>query len=308
MSYLVKRFEGGGNGSKVFWRLVIGTIIIGIAFFAITPPAFNDCKTIDSTLCACPKNPEDIKTRSLIIVDTTDKLRDGKQPDIDLLISTFSGGRKSLVDWILDGKRADQTSIFLLGSVAPPDMKPVATFCSLPPSVAMLASDLNGQQIRLLEEKTITTIKDSIIEAFKTSAALQSPIIEALAVATGNASHWTPGGNLILVSDLLQNTNECGFFDGSGAVPPFKAISHKCRSHVENLHERLRSTTIYPDVSVVALCTLPGKPYKSGLLSFWRELFQEGLSYDVAMTCDPQEIKSRRKTLSSLNKRDLTSK
>ena len=295
MSYRVPpRKQPGGYGPRAFGALLV-TFVVGLTLFlAMRPLPFNECKSINSTLCACPKDAGDIKSRNLIVIDTTDPLRAGKYADIEMLISTFSGGSKSIWDWISDRKRADKTSIFLLGSEAPPDMQPVGTFCTLPPPIAMLASDFRGFELRQLEQATKNEIKRSIEAAVAATQAPRSPIIEALSIVTGNASHWSPGGNLILVSDLLQNTSDCGFFESRNPIPPFRSISRQCRSYVDNLQERLRPTKSYPGSTVVALCILPGKAPKDGLISFWRELFQQALSYDVGLSCDPQEIRNRR--------------
>lgn len=293
------RRAGEGHGRKAFWAFSAAALIIVAGLASIRPPAFTDCKTIDNTRCGCPGSPDAIKRRNVIVVDTTDALRKGKYADIELLISSFAGGGKPFADWIADGKKADVTSIFLLGTEAPPDMQPIATFCSMPPAAAMLASDFNAYQMRRLEEAQKAEVKAAVEKAVSATGAIRSPIIEALSVIAGNASHWSPGGNLILVSDLLQNTAECGLFESAGKVPPFAAIPRTCRPFVVNLQERLRPTTTYREPSVVALCTLPGKQPKEGLLAFWREIFQHALGYDVVLSCDPLEIDSRRSSLAS---------
>lgn len=291
------REEATGYGSRAFWVL-LGVFGLGfILFLVMRPPPFNECQKINSTLCACPKESADVKTRNLIVIDTTDPLRRGKYADIELLISTFSGRTKSFFDWVADGKRADKTSIFLLGSDAPPDMQPIGTFCTLPPAVAMIASDFKGYELRQIESAQKSEIKHSIEMAVASPQATRSPIIEALSIVTGNASHWTPGGDLILVSDLLQNTNDCGLFESGNRIPRFGSISKACRSYVDNLQEHLRPTKSYPGATVVALCMLPGKAPKDGLIAFWRELIQQGLSYDAVLTCDPQEIRNRREII-----------
>lgn len=294
--------SNSGIGERAFQASLLVAALVLVVFVALKPPPFKECVTINSASCACPKSFEDIKRRSLILIDTTDPLRKGKYADIELLISSFAGGRKPFWDWIADGKGADLTSVFLLGAEAPPDMKPIATFCSVPPSVAMLASDFKGHQLRQLEEKEKIELRQIVEKAVSaTDGASQSPIIEALSAVTGNASNWTPGGNLILVSDLIQNTAECGQWESPSiaAIPKFSSIPKACRPFVENLQEKLRPTKSYPEPSVVALCTLPGKRHKEGLLTFWKALFQEALNYDVLLSCDPQEVNERRRGLST---------
>jgi hypothetical protein len=134
------------------------------------------------------------------------------------------------------------------------------------------------------------------------TSAEQSPIVETLAILANNSTAWRPGGTLILASDLYQNTNKCGFFESVQRVSSVGSLPSACLQDVRSLQEKVRPSSTYPSPSVVALCELPGKTRKEGLIGFWREIFQEPLGSDVLFTCDAREIIQRRISLTDFSK------
>jgi len=291
------------NTARNVFFFVFGlAVFAAIAYFALKPLPLNAaCDPLVDIACTCPSDPNEINRRNLFVVDTTDPLRPGKIADIEELLRAFASGSKGLMDWLKDGKRPDQTSVYLLSNVAPADMRPVAIFCSQPPglSVALGSTERKIRELQTLHSSKVTAALKKLEGG---TSAEQSPIVETLAILAGNSTAWRPGGTLILASDLYQNTNKCGFFESVQRVSPVGSLPASCLQDVRTLQEKIRPSSTYPSSSVVALCELPGKTRKEGLIGFWRELFQEPLGYDVLFTCDAKEIAQRQASLAAISK------
>ncbi len=297
MSYSVKKRVEKKYGKFFFLLGLFTFLFFVVGFLSLKPPEFDDCSKLSSAECLCPKDKTNIAKKNIILVDTTDAVRGGKFDDVEQLIKVFAQESKPLLTWIADAKRVDQTAIYLLSDKAPADMRPIASFCSLPPDIALFASDLTAKQIRVLESKATEKLKYAFTELTKSANATSSPIIEALSLITSNASYWNPGSNLILVSDMIQNSSECGWFESMTAAPSFKTISSSCKRRVDQFVENVMPNKVHPFKTSIAICTLPRSTIKPGLNEFWRTLVQDGLKYDYIATCDPIQIKSRYRDL-----------
>ena len=283
---------------NIFFGMLLIAVLGLITYLIFKPLALNSlCNPVVDIACTCPSDPNEINRRNLLVVDTTDPLRVGKVADIEELLRTFASGPKGLIEWLQDGKKPDQTSVFLLSNVAPPDMQPVAVFCTQPPVISVILGN-KGREIRELQASHTAKVTSALKKFEGGVSANQSPIVETLAILTGNSSAWRAGGTLILASDLLQNTSKCGFFEQAQKIPSVNMLPAACLQDIRTLQEKIRPSTIYPGPSVVALCELPGKTRKEGLLAFWRSIFQEPLGFDVILTCDSKEIVARRKNFS----------
>jgi len=270
-----------------------------LAVLTMQPLSTHDkCDPTTNIRCSCPADPEAVKHKNILLVDTTDPLRIGKISDIEQLLTSFASKQKDLVQWLQDGKKADQTSVFLLSNVAPPDMKPIAVFCTQPPKWSTLISG-TGADIRNSQETQTRTVKAAMEKLETGQSSGESPIIEALAILTSNATAWRPGGTMIVASDFLQNTSNCGYFERMSSIPAVSDLPRQCSNDVSRLRENILNTGTYVDPTIVAFCEIPGKPRKEGLQAFWLEVFQKPLGYDVLRSCDPIEISNRRLQLSS---------
>lgn len=297
MSYTIKKKIEKKYGKFLFLLALFTFLFFVVGFLSLKPPEFDDCSKLNSAECLCPKDKTNITKKNIILVDTTDPVRGGKFDDVEQLIKVFAQESKPFFAWIADGKRVDQTSIYLLADKAPADMRPIASFCTLPPDVALFASDLTAKQIRELEKKATQKLRIAFTELAKSTNASSSPIIEALSLITSNATYWNPGSNLILVSDMIQNSPECGWFENLPAAPPFKSIPSSCKRRVDQFVENVLPNKVHQFNTNIAVCTLPRTTIKPGLNEFWHSLIQDGLKYDFIGTCDPSQIKSRYRDL-----------
>jgi len=297
LSYTIKKKIEKKYGKFLFLLALFTFLFFVVGFLSLKPPEFDDCSKLNSAECLCPKDRTNITKKNIILVDTTDPVRGGKFDDVEQLIKVFAQESKPFFAWVADGKRVDQTSIYLLADKAPADMRPIASFCTLPPDVALFASDLTAKQIRELENKATDKLRIAFTELAKSTNASSSPIIEALSLITSNATYWNPGSNLILVSDMIQNSPECGWFENLPAAPPFKSIPSSCKRRVDQFVENVLPNKVHPFKTSIAVCTLPRTTIKPGLNEFWHSLIQDGLKYDFIGTCDPSQIKSRYRDL-----------
>jgi hypothetical protein len=297
LSYTIKKKVEKKYGKFFFLLSLFTFLFLVVGFLSLKPPEFDDCSKLDSAECLCPKDRSNISRKNIILVDTTDPVRGGKFDDVEQLIKVFAQESKPLFAWVADGKKVDQTSIYLLADKAPADMRPIASFCSLPPDIALFASNLTAKQIRELEKKATDKLKIAFTELSKSVTATSSPIIEALSLITSNATYWNPGSNLILVSDMIQNSSECGWFENLAAAPSFKSIPNSCKSRVDQFVENVLPNKVHPFKTSISVCTLPRTTIKPGLNEFWHSLIQDGLKYDFISTCDPLQIKSRYRDL-----------
>jgi len=300
MSYTIKKKVEKKYGKLFFLLSLFTFLFFVVGFLSLKPPEFDDCSKLDSSECLCPKDRSNISRKNIILIDTTDPVRGGKFDDVEQLIKVFAQESKPLFAWVVDGKKVDQTSIYLLADKAPADMRPIASFCTLPPDIALFASDLTAKQIRSLENKATEKLKIAYTELNKSALAASSPIIEALSLITSNATYWNSGSNLILVSDMIQNSSECGWFENLPAAPPFKLIPSSCKRRVDQFIENISPNKVHQFKTSISICSLPRNSIKPGLNEFWRDLIQDGLKHDYISTCDPLQIKSRYREINRL--------
>ena len=288
------------SGKKYFFAILALIFLYSILTFVVTPPDLAACSPTSATDCFCPTNDRNIAKRNSIIIDTTDPLREGKYDDVERLTKDYALNHHSFLAWMKNEKNAEKTSIFVLSNQQVPDIVPLVQFCRPPPAIALYFSDASQKEIDDSLNETQRRLSNALDKVKESSGAGSSHIVEMLATVSNNASAWSPGGDLILYSDLLENSMVCGQFDSPGVnvIPLFSSISRACRIYVERLSARLQPTGAYPELSLVSLCMLPGKPVKPGLIAFWNELFKNALTdHSAIYSCDPAEISQRRSQL-----------
>ena len=302
LKYQSKKKSNGG-GKAFFIAALLSFIFIIGGWYAILPSEFNKCESGGNLHeCGCPINKDAISKRNIIIVDTTDYIASGKFPDIENLIESYALKPEPFDEWIKNGKKVEMTSVYLLSDKIPSAMLPIGKFCKPPPEIALMASTSND-----IMKKMQAGIKSELNEALKPlrnlTEAKESPIIETLAIVTSNATSWTPGGDFILISDMLQNSSKCGWFEGGNQIPKFSNISSECKIFIDKFRVNTQPTKVYSGKTNVAVCQLPpidGKNLKPGLMAFWRDFFQDVLKYDFVETCNPNEINERKASLLKL--------
>lgn len=292
-----KKANDTGKKWFLYCALPLLALVAGFAWF-FSPPSFQECaKGEFNPKCLCPQDEKYIGKRNIIFVDVTDQLPKGKVQDLYRLIRDTAFPEHGFWDWIAHGRKVEKTSIYLLSNQKPTEMIPIASYCSFPPAATWLLTDLSAQQEKEIKNSAINDIARAVDTVVAKQDAGRSHIVEALATITSNASYWTPGSKLILLSDLYENSLTCGYFENS-VVPSFNSVSQDCKTWVNRLGNHLvgQSKQTHKN-STVAVCQILSKPQKEGLIAFWRELFQSELGYDIIFSCDSQEIADRQKML-----------
>jgi len=299
LRYQAKEKTNGAGKAFFIAALSLFLFLVG-GWYAILPSEFNKCESGGSLHeCGCPTNKDAISKRNIIIVDTTDRIPPGKFPDIENLIESYALKADPFFEWIGNGKKVEMTSVYLLSDKIPSDMLPIGKFCKPPPEIALMASTSNTK-MRKMQEGIKLELTEALKPLHQLAQAKESPIIETLAVVTSNATSWTPGGDLILISDMLQNSSTCGLFEGQNPIPKFANTPSTCKMYIDKFQANSLPTSVYSGKTNIAVCHLPpidGKNPKSGLMAYWHEFFQGVLSYDFIATCNPTEINNRKTSL-----------
>lgn len=298
MSYKMpvdKTVEKGGLAIKSVYIASFIAILFFAASHFFKPPEFTACEKgkLDPR-CVCPADEQYIGKRNIIFVDTTDKIPDGKIEDLYRLIRETAFVEQDFWKWITSGKKVEKTSIYLLSNQKPVDMVPIASYCSFPPDTTWLFTELSATQEKKIKEVAVADVKKAVNGILAHNDTGRSHIVQALATVTSNATYWKAGSKLIALSDLYENSATCGYFEG-GIIPLFSNITPECKKWVDILGKNLArqsKNTIDKERSNVAVCQILSKNQQSGIITFWRELFQsQGLG--VIFTCDPHEIADR---------------
>jgi hypothetical protein len=292
MKFGTKVKKQSEHGKALFFSAVFFVLVGVVSYLYLKPPQINAAD-------GCPVDAEFIHHRNVMVVDTTSLMPKAKQADIERIIREFANLSKPIGQWLTEGKKADQTSIFLLSDTSPLDMKPIAKFCTQPPGFLVLSSS-TASDVRKYIKAANKQISEALELLINGSNSSQSPIIETLTIITSSSSYWSPGSTLVLASDLMQNTTKCGYFDKMSSVGNYSTLPAACLQSVEQLKENLRSTSTYPEPTNVAICELPLLPTRTGKLQFWHSIFQDALGFDAPNTCDPTTILERSKEIRKL--------
>jgi hypothetical protein len=294
MKYLNSNKDNKKNGKLFFVLTVVLLVLLFAVSIFISPPKFKECKNEISAQCACPEDEKYIGNRNIIFIDATDEVVAGKFQDLERIIKEISFGESNFINWISSGKKIEKTSIYLLADKKPVDMQPIASYCSFPPDATLLITDLSEDREKKIKNASINDIQNALKKIRYENTSTNSYIVEGLSVATSNAASWVAGSKLVIVSDLYENSVTCGQFE-TGRISDYVNVSKECNRWVDILGENLTrvSSSSINKKSSVSICQVLSKKQSDGLISFWRELFQSQLDYDVKFTCDPHQIQER---------------
>lgn len=299
MKYRSKPKNNSGGKTFFFVTLSIFVVLVG-GWFSILPHELQKCDPATGLKeCGCPVDKDNISNRNVILVDITNQIPAGKMPDIENLIESYALKADSFFTWFGNGKKVEKTSIYVLSNSIPSSMLPIGSFCRPPPEIALIASTSNAK-LKAMQAGVKAEIKNVMTPIRIANNAQTSPIIETIAVVTSNSTSWTPGGDLVLISDMLQNTAACGWFDGANSIPSYASTPKACKPYIDKFQANTQATSVNRGNTNIAVCLLPpieGKQPKAGLLGFWHDFFQDAMSYDFIATCNPNEINDRKASL-----------
>jgi len=211
MSYYRKSKKNRNNDEEIPWLIVVPvgiTIVLTVAMFL----AFYYSKkavvdNIDKeTFC----EKENIKQKTIILIDTSDKLNPIQKTSLNERLWNYVSN--------LD-KNNHQILIFSVENIRDKNMEPILKICN--PGDEKNANSLfeNKKIIRINFEKNFKNkIDDIFSELLNKESSQNSPIMESIqSIAVSNfISNNNPQKNrIIIISDLLQNTENFSFYKGN---------------------------------------------------------------------------------------------
>lgn len=281
------------NGKTWFIAAAIALLTIFSTTFLLQSPALKKCDTSKHDLeeCGCPMDTELIGKKNIVLIDASDKVPVSKFKDIEELINSFTKPSQTL-EWLHKSKRVDKTSIYVLNVNSPVEMLPIASFCQLPPEISVnYFGVLTGKEINELNKSIISAISMAVSDVAKYTATKTSEIMRTIATTSSNSSEWKDGSNYVMVSDLYENSQSCGFFD-KNSVPTFSSVSTTCKKWADIIAANMGS-----EKTTVAICRIHSKDMKPGLKNFWDDVFFEATGRKPIYTCDVSKISERITTL-----------
>jgi hypothetical protein len=278
------------QGKKYFTYAITIFAILLILSLALTPPELNNCNE-KLEYCGCPLDKNKIGNKNIVLVDATDPIPPQKIKDLDLILDKFILNSTSFINWYLANKEVALTSIYIINNKDPIQMVPAGSFCQLPPDLALTFSSLNKKQ-RLQQSKNLKLqVESSFKQLENMTASPKSEILKTIAITTSNVSSWKDGSTFILFSDLVENSNDCGFFVNMQAIPNLKQVSSKCKSWVDIISANMSSSK-----TTAAVCLIP-RDAKSGLIAFWEDVFYLSNKTNPIFECNPDKIQERSEKL-----------
>lgn len=290
MKLYIKKTKQQNHGKKYFAIALLFLVTLAISNIVFSPPEVKECKKNKELIleCACPSDSKYIGQKNIILIDASSPIPLSKLNDVNQITQQLAQSDIGIFNWVFNGKRVDQTSIYVLNKDLPVDMTPVASFCQLPPELALdYFSPFTGAKIQSMKNALFDAVNTASSGIRDFASAKTSEIVKAVATVTSNSSTWKNGSTFILVSDLYENSSTCGWFEKEG-VPNLNNISLTCKHQVETISQYMSS-----DKTTVAICTIHSKDMKIGLKDFWDQVFYSANGFKPRYTCDPIEIASR---------------
>jgi hypothetical protein len=278
------------EGKKYFTYAITIFAILLVLSLMLKPPELNNC---DEKLeyCGCPLNKSKIGNKNIVLVDATDPIPPQKIQDLNLILDKYILNSSSFINWFLANKEVSLTSIYILNNMDPMQMVPGGSFCQLPPDLALKFSDLNRKQMLQQSKNLKLQVENAFKQLENMNASSKSEIVKTIAITTSNVSSWKDGSTFILFSDLVENSNDCGFFVNMQTIPNLKQVSTRCKSWVDIISANMSSNK-----TTAAICLIP-RDTKKGLIPFWEDVFYSSNKTNPIFECNPDKIQERSEKL-----------
>lgn len=232
-------------------------IILLIGMFTIRP------SELDTN--GCPTDKNQIGLKNIVILDVTDVIPKSSIGNLDML---FDLATSEQPNWLMSGKKVDQTTFYMLSSSNPSDMEPIGIFCKKPPSIVI---GLGESESKMTKNKEL--IKNRIaslsLSIKNQDEATRSKIIQTIATVTSSAN-WKNGSNLILFSDLEEISPECGNFAKN--VPNIQEVSSDCKKWIAIAKANMSNDDTKSGIEFREI--LRDKTKQDGLIKFWKNYRQ----------------------------------
>jgi len=260
-------------------------VMLVLAGWVIDPPDlnFSDCASLQPQSCGCPETfGAGHLRRSVVFLDATNAIPSSRRQDLKELLRAFTTPM-SLWDSVTGSQ--ERVSVFVYSKQSPDQLTPVASFCRLP-NEAPLSIKYSSAQIDEYQEHIQNAASQAIAASMNTADGRTSNLVQGLAVVTGSAAYWNNQGRMFFLSDLVERSPECGYFDRS--VPGFSQVNERCKSYITRAAESMRG-------AAVSVCMLPrsDQVVPAGVIPFWQEYFQSTTGHPPSYSCDPELVKKQ---------------
>jgi len=236
----------------------LAVAIIGFAFFALQPKPYDE-----TTLCALT---EELPPHTAVIIDKTDEYSESQA---DLIAAVIRRTR----DRLLVGERF---TLFELDANGRFDPRGEFSLCNPGRGSQVNALFQNPEQIeKRFAEKFDQPMETALADLVVPKEAPNSPIIEALARLgqTDLFSDRAPTRRIVLISDMLQNSDIFTAYGGGGGLPDTIADSLDTAQRLENTFGRSLSGV------ELEIRLIPRDRYvdmqRGALKDYWEEVFRD---------------------------------
>ncbi|MEM9225631.1 MAG: hypothetical protein AAGA24_03885 [Pseudomonadota bacterium] len=241
-----------------FAMAFIAVAIIGFAMFAIQPAPYDE-----TTLCELS---DDLPPHTAVIIDKTDSYTPAQA---ELIAAVIRRSRDRL-------DVGERFTLFELDAQGQFDPRGEFSLCNPGRGDQVNALFQNPRQIEeRFAEKFEKPLETALVDLVEPKVAPNSPIIEALArlSQTDAFSTRAPARRIVLISDMLQNSDIFTAYGGRGEMPGNIPESDVTTARLENTFGR--------GLSGVALeiRLIPRERYvdlqRGGLRDYWDDVFRD---------------------------------
>jgi hypothetical protein len=242
-------------------------------------------RTEDSTT-HCPLQTAVEAKSTVIIYDQSDKLTG---PSANL-------PKEKIREIATKLDKGERLSLFVLNEATLNNLAPIFDECS--PGPISSPDIIIGGGLKVEEEKRktfLTRLEQSMTRADQASPSKESPLIRSLALISRDSRYFPRNTRLVLISDLLENSDIWNLYEPTNTWDAFKS-SPRARSLDQiQLGQRLGNSRRRTAVSICPLTTegIPNNLDMNNVYIFWMELFREVGACWVDRNCIFQENECR---------------
>lgn len=281
-SFLERNKQAEQKAFLRVWTVVGVVALFGILITLIYPQKLNfeDCASENPQNCGCQLNTASLNiSKNIVFIDATDPIPASKKQDTIEILKGFTEPSSFLYSAL---GRYVRTSVFVFSNQKSDELSPIASFCQLPHE-AILSLRHSQSEIEKFKNKILKVATDASNVAQANQFGAASTLVQAISVSSGSGAYWNKQGKFVFISDLIERSSECGYFDKT--APNFAKNSKACNQFVDRASESMKGSQAY-----VCLIQRSNQPLLLGVSPWWQEYFQTVSGNPAYLTCDPARI------------------